>query len=132
MPLLPEHPEALQLPCNPTLLKHRTRAVLGFALAGFMFQASAQADSANSQTGSAASAVMQSEITSAQPRKPTGFYTIGMKNGRWTFFDPGGKTYFCLGLNHLSQRFGGGRIDRDLASYHFNSYGWMASQSFIK
>lgn len=108
------------------------RTVLGFALAGLMLQANAQFDSAHRLTESAANVLAQSTIAATQRRTPTGFYTIGMRDGRWTLFDPDGKTYFPLGVNHLSERFGVGRIDHDLASYHFNSYGWMASRSFIK
>lgn len=74
-------------------------------------------------------------LAPAQPRQlrsSTGFYTAGMQGGRWTLFDPEGKPYFCLGLNHVNQRFGTERINRDLAAYHFNSYGWMESLAFIK
>lgn len=73
-----------------------------------------------------------STADATSPIKSTGFYGTSVLNGRWTLIDPGGKPYFCLGLNHLNQRFGVARINRDLASYNFNSYGWMASFPFIE
>ncbi len=92
----------------------------------------AQVAPAASPTGAVEPALTLATAQTRQPRSSTGFYTTGKQVGRWTLFDPEGKPYFCLGLNHVNQRFGVARINRDLALYHFNSYGWMDSLAFIK
>lgn len=113
-------------------LKFHSFRPLGVALAWILASHAGAQVAPHGPTGPAKSAVMPATAPGGLPPRATGFYTTGMKDGRWTLFDPEGKPYFCLGLNHVNQRFGVERINRDLASYHFNSYGWMASLPFIQ
>ncbi len=107
--------------------------MIGVALAGLLsIYTGARCATAANPTASGEPAGILSTGQAGRPREAPGFYTTGMQNGRWTLFDPDGRPYFCLGLNHVNQRFGVERINRDLASYHFNSYGWMASLPFIR
>ncbi|MDO8542221.1 MAG: hypothetical protein Q7S40_17415 [Opitutaceae bacterium] len=106
--------------------------MLGVALAWILASHAGAQVTPRGPTEPTKPAVMPATAQPKLPHQGTGYYTTGMQDGRWTLFDPEGKPYFCLGLNHVNQRFGVERINRDLASYHFNSYGWMASLPFIQ
>ena len=78
-----------------------------------------------------------------------GFFTVGQKDGRWSFVDPSGQPFISLALNHLddtdlryphnreifAERYGSKKawIDRgvvpDLKQLEFNTIGW--TQQYI-
>lgn len=110
------------------MLRWTARGATGMGLAGV-----SAAPSVGSETG-----------TDADPA-PTGFFTVGQRNGHWWFVTPEGSPLFSIGMNHVDpatlrypdnvhvwrEVYGGSMerwlkeaVGKDLRSWGFNTLGW--------
>ncbi|MEM1227902.1 MAG: agarase [Planctomycetota bacterium] len=77
---------------------------------------------------------------------PSGFFTLGQRNGHWWLISPGGEPFFSIGLNHIDpaslrypenlhiwkEKYGGSTVRwiqesvaPNLKNWGFNSVGWV-------